>query len=703
MAHAFADSKLLALLMRPTSVALVGASADPTKTSGLPIRFLRKHGYAGKIYPINPRVREIDGIPCFADIASLPEPPDVAMVLLGADRSVQAVESLSKAGVKAAIILASGFAEAGEAGGLRQQALLEAAGTMRILGPNTIGLVNVTDRITLSASGALAIDKFVAGKVSVVSQSGGILGSLLSRAAARGLGLAKLVSTSNEADLDVADFVSFLAEDPDTKVIALYLESVRNPEKFRAAALQAGRAGKPIIALKIGRSEAGARAAASHTGALVGSDRIYDAFFRQCGVIRAQTFGDLLDIPTTLVSQPALTGARVAIVTSTGGAGTLVSDSLGLEGFETPPPDMETVRRLRSLLPNPDIALDHNPIDVTLAGLQTEILSETIRTLSQSPTYDALVVIVGSSGVGRPDLLANAVDTGMPGRNLPVLAYISPYAPAAAARLTELGVPAFSEPESVARALRALLNATKHPPQLSGAPGNAVEIPDGLSGSLDEAAAKNLFQCFGIPKVEEMIVSSPEEAEAAALEIGGDVVLKILSGSIIHKSDVGGVAVAVLAGGVADRIRRMKTDVARAIGLDVTQFLVQQRVLGGIEMIVGLRRDPLGDAVMLGIGGVTAELLKDTALRLLPPGETLSRDEALTMIDELTLSPLLKGYRGRPRADVDALADAIVAFSNMVRQLGPRLIEAEINPLFVLPGKQGVLAADGVAILSDSS
>src|SRR3954454_23502375 len=290
-------------LIRPRSVAVIGASADPSKTSGRPVSFLQKHGFSGAIYPVNPKVERIGELTCYPDVGALPAVPDVGIVLLGAERAHLAVRELSKRGAAAAIVLASGYTETGEEGALRQKQLLEAAGSMRILGPNTIGLVNLTDNIVLSASGALAMDHFPAGPIGLVSQSGGILGALLSRAAARGIGLSKLVSTSNEVDLELADFIDHLADDPATKVIALYIETVRNPAKFRAACLKAARAGKPIVAFKIGRSEAGAKAAVSHTGAMAGADRMYDALFKQTGVIRAQTFGDLLDIPAALATR----------------------------------------------------------------------------------------------------------------------------------------------------------------------------------------------------------------------------------------------------------------------------------------------------------------------------------------------------------------------------------------------------------------
>jgi acyl-CoA synthetase (NDP forming) len=409
----------IARLLRPRSIAIVGASADPAKTSGRPVSYLLKHRFTGEIYPINPKVGRIGDLTCYPDIDSLPTVPDVGLVLLGAERAHVAVRELAARGTAAAIVLASGYTETGEEGARRQEQLIEAAGPMRILGPNTIGLVNLTDGIVLSATGALEMDRFPAGPIGVVSQSGGILGALLSRAAARGIGLSKLVSTSNEADLELSDFIDHFADDEATRVIALYIEAVRNPARFRAAALKARRAGKAIVAFKIGRSEAGAKAAASHTGALAGSDRMYDALFRQVGIIRARTFDELLDVPAMLAAGRKLRGKRVAILTSTGGAGTLVSDSLGVAGFEAPPPDDKTAAALRALQTGTEAVLDRNPIDVTLAGLRPDLLRGAIQALLASPAYDALTIIVGSSGVARPELMADAIRDCLPASDKP--------------------------------------------------------------------------------------------------------------------------------------------------------------------------------------------------------------------------------------------------------------------------------------------
>ena len=689
-------------LLKPRSVAVIGASADVTKTAGRPVAYLVKHGFAGKIFPVNPKASEICGLRCYPDLASLPEVPDVGIVLLGAERAQQAVRELAQLGCSAAIVLASGYTEVGEEGARRQAQLLEAAGSMRILGPNTIGLVNITDGVVLSPSGALEMDHFPAGAVGVVSQSGGFLGALLSRAAARGIGLSKLISTSNEVDLELADFIDWLVDDEATKVIALYIETVRDTARFRAAALRAARVGKPIVAFKIGRSEAGAKAAVSHTGALAGADRMYDALFRQAGIIRAERFDDLLDIPAALAAGRALRGKRVAILTSTGGAGTLVSDELGMAGFDTPAPDAATAEALRALQTGDAAALDRNPIDVTLAGLKPDLLRGAISALLRSPTYDALVVIVGSSALAMPELMANAIKSCLPESDKPIIAYVSPHAPHIAALLTQSGVPAFSAPESCASALGAMFHARgwKAPDPASdvGATLTPGEIP---RGALDEEQAKRLFAAFGVAGAREIVVGATDDAVSAAKDLGDRVVLKVLSSEILHKSDVGGVAVNLSSAQIGQKLIDMTAAVKAGAGITPTRFLVQEMVTGGTEVILGMHRDALGTAILLGMGGVTAELLKDTTMRLLPPTGGLTQQEALEMAQELKTWPLLNGYRGREKADVEALVSAIVAFSQMVAALGYRLLEAEINPLFVLKKGEGVRAADGIAVLAD--
>ncbi|MGG5807678.1 acetate--CoA ligase family protein [Falsiroseomonas sp. CW058] len=680
-------------LLRPRSVAVVGASADPTRTGGRPVGYLQRHGFAGEIWPVNPRAAEISGLRCFPDVASLPGAPDVGIVLVGPDRAEAAVRDLAARGAAAAIVLAGGFAETGGEGVSRQAALRAAAGGMRLLGPNTIGLVNLADGIVLSASGALEVGDLPRGRISLVSQSGGILGAVLSRGAARGIGYARLVSTGNEADLDIADLLDHLAGDEATDVVALYLEGLRRPDAFRAAARRAVAAGKRIVAFKVGRSEAGASAAISHTGALSGEDRMYEALFRQLGIIRAERFSDLLDIPAALAAGRRARGRRVAVLTSTGGAGALLADAFGLAGFELPPPDPATAARLAAVTGEAAVA---NPLDLTLAGLKPEVMRGTMQALLDGPEYDALAVVVGSSSLAQPRLAADAIAACMAGSDKPVIAFVSPHAPAVLAALNGGGIPAVTEPESAAAVLGALAR-----PAPMGAPAAtpAAAPPAGLpSGPLDEAEAKALFARFGIPSVREVAAPDPAAAGAAAAELGGTVVLKALSRHLAHKSEAGGVKLGLAPGDVAAEAAAMLARVEAATGRVPDGLLVQEQLRGGVEVILGLVRDEaIGTAVLLGLGGVMAEVLADTSLRLLPIG----RADAEAMVAELRGRRLLDGFRGAPAADVPALVDAVLRFAAMAGALGPRLREAEINPLFVLPRGQGVRAADGLAVLAE--
>ena len=686
----------IARLLNPRSIAVVGASGDPEKLTGRPVGYLQKFGFRGKIFPVNPRLSTIAGLTCYPDVRSLPEAPDVGLVLIAPELAEAAVRDLAARGTAAAIVLAGGYAEIGAAGIERQAALKAAAGSMRLLGPNTIGLVNVEGRVMLSVTGALELADLPAGRISVVSQSGGILGALLSRAADRGIGFAKLVATGNEADLDTADLLEALVEDSSTAVLALYIEGLRRPAAFRRVAERATELGKPIVVYKVGRSEAGARSAVSHTGALAGSDRMYDALFRQLGIIRATTFNDLIDIPAALAAGRQARGRRVAILTSTGGAGTLIADCCGMAKLKLPPPDPETAKRLAAVLGGDEAAAQSNPVDVTLAGLRPELLRAAIATLLESPSYDSLVVVAGASALAQPNLAADAAAACQAQSDKPIIAFVSPHAPPVVRLFNARGIPAVTAPETCAAVLDALSRPLPESAPLQETSRSAADASFSVPfGVLNEAESKALFARFGIPAAREIIVADPDEAEEAAREIGGKVVLKVLGRAIAHKSDVGGVRLGV----AADQIRAACTEMSDAIaarGLVSERFLVQEQIADGVEMIVGFRRDPqLGPAVLVGLGGITAELFDDTAIRLLP----ITRRDAVAMIGELKTAPLLAGYRGAPPRDIAALADAILAFARMGEALGDRLIEAEINPLFVLAEGKGVRAADGVAVL----
>jgi acyl-CoA synthetase (NDP forming) len=684
-------------LIRPGSVAIIGASGDPTKTAGRPALYLRKHGFAGKAFLVNPRYSELHGEPCYPNAESLPETPDVALLLVGPEHVPAAVRGLAERGTAAAIVLAGGYAEIGGAGIERERGLKQAAGSMRLLGPNTIGLVNAVDRVALSASVALEIERIEVGRVGVISQSGGILGSLLSRAAAKGVGFSRLIATGNEADLEVNDIVEYLLEDDATSVIAVYLEGLRDPGRFRELVATARQAGKPVFVYKVGRSEPGARSASSHTGAMAGSDDAYTAFLDQVGAYRLASFADLIDVPAAVAAAPPPDGPRVAIVTSTGGGGVLVADACGVLGFQTPPPDAATARRLGAAMVGDGAVPDRNPIDVTLAGLKPEVFRGVIGALIDSPSYDAIVVIVGSSALADPHLAARPVIEAANTSTKPIVVYVSPSAPHIIQNLNRNGVPAFDSPEACAAALDALRQSGARRPDSVGAP--VIEMDSGQlkSGSLNELESSVLFERAGIRSPRSLVATDRLQAEARARELGDRVVMKVLSRAIAHKSDVGGVRVGVAPSEAADTFDELHSSVRAALPhADIDGVLVQEMLPGGVEMILGCVRDPqLGPMILLGAGGVATEIYEDKLIRF-PP---LTLQDAQIMISSLKSARLLRGYRGRPPMDEAALADAVVAFSALVVALDDRLIEAEINPLFVLHVGQGVRAADGLVRL----
>ncbi len=487
-------------------------------------------------------------------------------------------------------------------------------------------------------------------------------------------------------------------------MITLYVEGVRRPQAFAAAVQRARTAGKPVVAYKVGRSEAGARAAISHTGALAGSDSVYQAWFDDLGVIRAQRFADLLDIASALARGRTLRGPRVAILTSTGGAGTLLADSLGAVGLETPPPDARCAAALRALQPGEQGVYDRNPIDVTLAGLQPELLRGALRALLESPTYDALLVVVGSSSLAQPELMAGAIVDSLPLSDKPILAYLSPHAPQVGRVIEAAGVPVLTEPESCAAVLEALLGASS--PECAARVAVALALEpapvthDWPSGVLDESRSRALFRHFGIASVAEALVREPQEAEAAARGFGGRVVLKVLEEAIAHKSEVGGVAVGLGPSEIGARLEQMRAQVQARTGRTPQRFQVQPMIEGGVEILLGLRVDPLGRSLVLGLGGVTAELFRDSVTCLIPPDAPIDPDQLLRRLKRLRCWPLLDGFRARPRADVPALIAAALSMARMAQAFGERLLEAEINPLIVLPEGQGAVAVDGLIVLA---
>jgi acyl-CoA synthetase (NDP forming) len=686
--------KLAQALFAPRAVALFGASADAGKNTARPQRFMRKHGYTGRIVPINPARDEILGERAYPTLLDAPGDIDHAFIMVAAGQVEAALEQCAARGVPVATVYSDGFAEMGEDGLARERRLVDRARALgvRLLGPNSIGLVNVANGTALTVNAVLEMDHLPRGDASVVSQSGSIIGTLLSRGAARGLGFAKLVSVGNEAELGVGELVELLADDPETRVILLFLETIRDAARLARAAERAAAAGKAVVAYKLGRSTLGEALARSHTGALAGSDAAVDAFFRRSGIVRVDMLETLIEIVPLLGGRrppPQLGRApRVAVMTTTGGGAASVVDRLGTLGMQTFTPDAAFIAAMGAQR----IHVRPAPlIDLTLAAT-SEKYRAVLEGLLAHPQCDAVLAVVGSSAQFHPELAVKPI-VGVPRSAKPLVVFLAPHAEASLRLLAEAGVAAFRTPEACADALGAYFSWCAPRPASVAA---AIRWPDNMpvTGTLDEAQALTLFAQLGVPTVPWAIARAPEYGHAIAYPVAS----KVLSPGILHKTEVGGVVL-----GLADRaqfdarVPQMLAGVrAAAPGARIDGVLVQTMADGLAEAIVGYRHDPLiGPVVMVGMGGRLAEIYRDICVRCAPVDEA----EAMDMIDSVKGLALVRGYRGLPRGDLNALARAVAAVSRLALIAGRPIAEAEINPLMV--SAEGVLAVDAVVILDE--
>ncbi len=660
-------------LFSPRAIALIGASGDAAKNSARPLRFLRKHGYAGSVLPINASRGEVLGERAFSSLAEAPGEIDHAFIMTPGDSIERAIEECGARGVPVATIFSDGFADAGAEGAARQVRLVERARALgvRVLGPNSMGLVDVPGRVALSVNAVLEMDALPAGTTSFVSHSGTMLGTMLSRGAARGLGFAKLVSVGNEADLGTGELVELLAGDPGTRVILLFLETIRDGAKLAAAARKAHAAGKPVVAYKLGRSRLGAALARSHTGALAGEDAALDAYFRDCGIVRVDQLETLVEIAPLVAGRapPNLARApRVAVVTTTGGGAASVVDRLGVSGIETIAPD-----------PKSPI------IDLTMKAT-AEQYTAALDDLLVSPQCDGVLAVVGSSAQFHPQLAVEPIVRSKKNAK-PLAVFLTPHAERSLALLAERGIAAFRTPEACADALAAAF-AWRSPRTRAAAA--SKEWPPNLprGGRLDEAQALGLFASLGIPVAEHAIAQPPGYAHAVPYPVAA----KALSADILHKTEAGAVCL-----GIADRVeldREVRAMLERVPAARVV--LVQKMESGLAEAIVGYRDDPVvGPIVLVGAGGTLAEIYGDFALRLAP----VSEDEAAAMIERVKGLATVRGYRNLPRGDVGALAKAVAAVSRLALVPGLPVAEAEINPLIVK--REGVVAVDGLVVMKE--
>jgi acetate---CoA ligase (ADP-forming) len=679
---------LRAALFEPRRIALIGASSDPSRLTARAQIYLRKHGFTGDILPVHPREAEVLGERAYPSVADIPGPVDLAYILLNTRQVEGVVQAVAAKGIPAACVLADGFAEAGPEGAALQARLVataQAAG-LRILGPNSMGVVNLNSRIACSVNAALEAESLSAGRLALVSQSGSMMGALLSRGAARSIGFSHLVGTGNEADLSAAEVAGLLVDDPQVDAILLFLEAVRRPDHFADLSRRAHAAGKPVVAYKLGRSPYGAELAASHTGALAGTDAAADAFFRRLGIARATTLDGLLELPALLAGRKPLPRPHraVGVMTTTGGGGAMAVDCLGVAGVEARAPDAASSAALDAAgFPHHGGRL----LDVTLAGTKPERVAAILGALLAAEDTDLALAVIGSSAQFRPgDSVAGillARDAARAANNpKPVAAFLVPQADQSLRLLAEAGIAAFRTPESAADCVRAWCD-WRPPREVAPARPVAHDLP----ARPDEADARRLLTALGLPS-RFAVLRSPEDDPG---DVAWPVALKVLSPDLAHKTELGGVRLGVPdPTALRQEAAAMRERVARsAPEAKITGFLVQPMARGLGEAIIGFRRDPeVGPVVLLGTGGVLAELFRDVSLRPAP----VELDEASEMVGEVKGLRALAGWRGLPRGDLEALARAVVCFSRLAAR--DDVAEAEVNPAIIGPEGEGLTVAD---------
>lgn len=679
-------------LLSPRSVALVGASNDPAKTASRPLAYLTRAGFGGRVYPINPHHDTVGGAQAWQSLSALPERPDHAFILTPTDAAIAAVGECAALGIPVATVLASGFSEAGQDGARRVDQLRDAAkGAVRVLGPSSLGLVNPRRNLMLTANAAFAEDEVPAGNVFCASHSGSLIGALMSRGKARGIGFAGMVSVGNETDLSIGEICAATLDDPDVRSYVLFLETIRHADALRAFALGAHERGKPVVAYKLGRTPEGAELALTHTGALAGEDDVADAFLADCGISRVETFEALLEAPALLAraSVPGGQPAAVGVVTTTGGGAAMVVDQLASRGVTVAERSTETSERLAAA------GIDIAPgriADLTLAGTRYDVMKPALDILLDAPEFDLIIAVVGSSARFQPELAVRPVIDSA-GAAKPLCAFLVPDAPDALAMLGADGIAAFRTPEACADAVAAAFR--RRAPAQSRPP---VSDEDADGHLLDELDSYAVLDRLGIPHAPAAVLAV--DAPDGDLPFDYPVVVKALSAGLAHKSDVGGVALNVPdRQALAQAAARMAEDVRdTADGLELERVLVQPMVTGLAEVLVGYRRDPrVGPIVMLAAGGIMTEIHRDRAIRLAPTNAAT----AFGMIEEVRALRALDGYRGRTPGDLTALADAIAALSRCAELSDLAVTEAEINPLIVRREGEGVVAVDAVVRVAD--
>ena len=702
----------IAEMLQPGSVAVIGASDDLSKFGGRLFHLLVRHRFDGAIYPINRRRESLSGMRCYPQISATPRPPDLAVVAVPRDHVEAAVRECAQAGTRLAIVITAKFSDAGPEGARLEAEIVATARRhgMRLLGPNCLGLISPANQLVLCASPALYVDRLPRGRIGMVSQSGALMTTLFDRAQTRGVGFSHCFSIGNQADLELCDFLDFFTEDTATDVICAYIEGIKDGRRFVEAAQRAQAAGKPLLAVKAGRSDGGAAAAFSHTASLAGSYAACAAACRDAGVV-------LMDNPDAMIMLAcALTRferpARIAtgMVTTSGGAGAISADLLAEHALPLSRYAPQTLNRLKA-----HYAPEHaaaNPLDLgaSIQGAST-LVEDSIAALLADPETGIVLCPLTTA----PDMLAlsESVLNGLAraeagGRRKPCLVVLQPGQVADAARKTlrEHGLFYFDDLHEAVRVIdgyRALARARRRARRESAAsPASGVpgEMLGRLTGALHEAQAKEVRAAFGVPVNRGELAKDAAAGQRAAEGMSAPFAVKLVSPNIVHKSDVGAVALGLATPpAVARAIGEMQTRLGkRQPGARIEGFLVQEMATGQLEMFIGARRDPIfGALVTVGAGGTLVELLQDTAVRRAP----VSRDEAREMLAELRVAPLLHGFRGGAALDLEALADSVSRISWLAHEFAERFIELDVNPVLVRETGQGVTAVDARILLKE--
>ena len=685
----------------PRGVAVVGASSNPTKLSYGVLRNLATHGYRGPVYPVNPRGGEMQGLRVYRSVAELPDPVDLAVIVLSAERTAEALEACGQRGIRAAVLIASGFGELGAGGREREAQLREVARRygMRFIGPNCVGVVDTYAPIDTTFIRTMPDQ----GVIGFVSHSGAVCGGTMDWASAVGVGFSRILSLGNQVDVDVADALDSLAVDPHTRVVAAYIEGLPDGRRFVEAAARLTLC-KPLVVLKAGRTPSGTRAVASHTGALAGEDRAFQAACRRAGAIPVEDLEELVDAAIALAYREPPSGPRMAILTNAGGPSAVGADALDRQGLQLTDLSVETQARLRETCPPG--TMTGNPVDM-LGGPRPEQFTAALGVLLAAPEVDGVMVVYVPQALTPPHDVAEAVGRAFTSADRvekPVVCCISGGGGIrdAARVLHANGVPHYLTPARAALGLGALWRYGQvrarppfEPGPVVGDRVRALKLVQAAAAGgqhvLDPQAGAEVMSAYGLSVPPSGLASHADEAAALAERLGYPVALKRVAPGVVHKSDAGGVAL-----GLVDAAA-VRAAFARMIGPGERGF-VQQMASSGLEAIVGAQRDAqFGPLVMFGLGGVYVEVLRDVAFRLAP----LSAAEAREMVAETAAGRLLAGVRGQPPGDLDGVVDALVGVGQLMADL-PLVVEVDLNPLIVGPAGEGAWAVD-VRIVIEST